>query len=129
MMTKTILAGALIATLSVPAQAQRRYTQEEIIGQIAGCMIENAPQDWKRLIFTLDQQAPGDGKKGKTASSHKVIVGEGAPQELKPCKPDWVAKATNAFRENQDEKTRRWTGITVTLERDGRYAITYRYPK
>ena len=121
-MIKAVLAAAVFLTASANAHAQRRYTQEEIIGKIAECMVENAPEDWRRLIFSMD--------KGK--ATHKVIVGtpDGSPRDMKPCRrPDWVSKAVQTFRETQDEKARTWTGVTITLERDGRYTIDYRYPK
>jgi len=51
------------------------------------------------------------------------------PQDVKPCRPDYASKAANTFRENQDEKARSWTGVTVTLHKDRRYSIAFRYPK
>lgn len=120
-MVKTLLSAALALAVGAPAHAQKRYTQEEIIGKIAGCMVEHAPEDWRRLIFSMD----------KGEATHMVVAGsaESAPRELKPCRPDYVPKAVNTFRESQDEKARGWTGITITMERDGRYTIEYRYPK
>lgn len=121
MITKACMAVGLIAALSLPAHAQRRYTQEEIVGKIAECMVENAPQDWQRLIFSVD--------KGK-AATHQVIAGnDSAPKDLKPCRPDYVPKAVNAFRESQDGREKTWTGVTVTMEKDGRFSINFRYPK
>jgi hypothetical protein len=56
--------------------------------------------------------------------------GESALRDFKPCRrPDWVSRAVQAFRESQDEKARGWVGITVTVEREGRYTINFRYPK
>ena len=132
-MSRVGLAAALIIALGAPAHAQRQLTQNEIIGSIAGCMTETAPKDWKRLIFTLDQENPQRDNPGKTVSSHKAVAGksaEGPARDIKPCRrPNWMNQAVQAFRETQDEKARLWTGITVTLERDGRYTINYRYPK
>lgn len=130
-MIKALLWAALVLAASAAAHAQRRYTQEEIVAKIAECMVENAPDDWQRLIFKLDQEPPGGGRKGKATIEHKVVPGtaDGAPRDLKPCRPDYVPKAVNTFRETQDEKARRWTGITVTMERDGRYTVNFRYPK
>jgi hypothetical protein len=130
-MTRTLPACALITMLCAPAHAQIEYDQEEVIARIAECMKETAPPDWKRLIFTLDQQFSSRDRPGKSTASHKAIAGnDDSPRDIKPCRrPDWVSKAVQTFRETQDEKARLWTGITVMLERDGRYTINYRYPK
>lgn len=127
-----MLLAALALTAGATAQAQKRYTHEEIVGKIAECMSETAPEDWKRLIFRLDREASGAGKKGKVTVEYKVMAGsaDGAAREMKPCRrPDWVPRAVETFRETQDAKARSWTGVTVTMERDGRYTVTFRYPK
>jgi hypothetical protein len=128
MFPRFLLAIAIVGVTGFPAHAQRRYTQEEIVVRIGECMMESAPQDWKRLIFTLDEKSGG---KGKATGLHQAVAGgNGAPREIKPCRrPDWVSRAVQTFRETQDEKARRWTGVTVTMERDGRYTINFRYPK
>ena len=104
-----------------PAHAQTRYTPEEIVVKIAACLSENAPQDWQRFIVTVE-----NGK-----ATHKVVAGspDSAPKDTKPCRPDYVAKAVNAFRETQDAKARAWTGVTVTIEKQGPYSVDFRYPK
>ena len=108
-----------------------RYSQEEIVGRIAECMRETAPKDWRQLAFTLDQEFPDPEKPGKVSASHKAAgKADKALRDIKPCRrPDWVSRAVQAFRETQDEQASRWTGITVTLERDGKYTINFRYPK
>lgn len=131
---KTIVtpaAALLLAALCAPSYAQLQYSQEDIIGRIADCMKETAPKDWTRLTFKLDQDTADPENPGNVVASHKAVVkGEKAAQDIKPCRrPDWVSRAVQTFRETQDEKARQWTGITVTLERNGRYMINYRYPK
>ena len=131
-MKRTCLAAVLIFPLVAPLRAEVTYTTEEVVGQVASCMKETAPKDWKRLIFTLDQQNPDAENPGKMVASHKAVAGreDSAPHDVKPCRrPDWVSKAVQTFRESQNEKERLWTGVTVTLERDGRYSVTFRYPK
>ena len=119
-MTRTCLPVALIFALGAPALGQTRYTPEEIVGKIASCMLENAPADWQRMIVTVEKGKP----------THKVVAaGDSAPKDLKPCRPDYAAKAVNAFRETQGAKEKTWTGVTITMEKDGRYSIDFRYPK
>jgi len=134
MKTNGVKAGLLaILALSVSgaALAQRHFTNEEIVGLIGSCMAENAPDDWRTFIFRLDQGEPVAGKRPAPVVEHKVIAGAAgnAPQDLKPCRPDYVPKAVNTFRENQDEKGKRWTGIVLTIQRDGSFSVTYNYPK
>ena len=123
---------ALLALgLGGAANAQMRFTDAEIVGAIGKCLTENAPENWQTVIFTLDEVPAVEGKKASTVVDHKVVVGaEGnPPKDVKPCRPDYAAKAVYTFRENQDEKSRGWTGVTVTLHRDRRYSIAFRYPK
>ena len=130
-----MMTGGVFALLALAAggaaNAQVRFTDAEIVGLIGKCLQENAPENWQTVIFTLDQAPAAAGKKESTTTSHKVAVGaEGGPQQdVKPCRPDYAAKAVETFRENQDEKSRGWTGVTVTLQRDRRYSIAFRYPK
>jgi hypothetical protein len=131
---KTLAKGAsvvVLAALCAPLHAQQTFTQDDIIGKIAGCMRETAPKDWRQMVFTLDQENPDSEDPGKIVASHKAAgKADKAMHEIKPCRrPDWVSKAVQRFRELQDEKTRGWTGITLTFERDGHYSINYRYPK
>ena len=128
---RAVLLAILALSVSSAAQAQRQFSNEEIVGLIGRCMAENAPDDWQTFIFKLEQGPDGAGKKKPALVEHKVIVGDAgsAPQDLKPCRPDYVPKAVNTFRENQDAKARRWTGIVVTIKRDGGFSVTYNYPK
>jgi hypothetical protein len=130
-MIRIFAASALMTALLAPAQAQTKYTPEEIVGRIAECMKETAPKDWQKLVFTLDQESADPESPGKVVASHKAAgKADKAPRDIKPCRrPDWVSKAVQAFRESQNEKERLWTGVTVTMERDGRYSATFRYPK
>ena len=128
---KTALLAILALSVSSAAQAQRQFSNEEIVSLIGRCMAENAPDDWQTFIFKLEQGPDGAGKKKTPVVEHKVITGTAgsAPQDLKPCRPDYVPKAVNTFRENQDEKAKRWTGIVITIQRDGSFSVTYNYPK
>ncbi len=130
-MIKATVLAMLALAVSGAVYAQRRYADEQIVALISNCLTENAPRDWQTLTFTLDEAPAAAGKQKPPAVEHKVVVGaEGnPPRNLKPCRPDYVEKAVNTFRENQDEKARNWTGITITVHRDGRYSVTYRYPK
>ena len=129
------MVAAALALLALAAggaaNAQVRFTDSEIVGLIGKCLQENAPENWQTVIFTLDVVPAAAGKKASLTVSHKVVVGSenNPPQNVKPCRPDYAAKAVETFRENQDEKSRGWTGVTVTLQRDRRYSIAFRYPK
>lgn len=127
------LAALALAALCAPslAQVQVKITQESLLNKIVECMSETAPKDWRELVFTLDQESPDRDHPGKTVASHKAAgKADKALREIKPCRrPDWVSKAVQTFREFQNEKERGWTGITLTVQRDGRYTINYRYPK
>ena len=129
--TKLLLLAILALLASGAALAQRSFTNEEIVDLIGRCMAENAPDDWQTFIFKLEEAPPGAGKEKAPIIEHKVTTGAAGsvPQDLKPCRPDYVPKAVNTFRENQDEKDRRWTGIAITIKRDGNFSVTYSYPK
>ena len=97
---KAVLLVILALSVSSATYAQRRFTNEEIISLIGECMAENAPEDWQALIFKLEPGPDGAGKKKPAVVEHKVIVGAAgsAPQDLKPCRADYVPKAVNTFR-------------------------------
>lgn len=130
-MTRPVVCALLALAVGGAANAQTRFSDAEIVGAIGKCLQENAPENWQSVIFTLDVAPAVAGREAITTTSHQVVVGaEGSPpQDVKPCRPDFAAKASATFRENQDEKSRGWTGVTVTLHRDRRYSIAFRYPK
>ncbi len=127
---KTAMLVVLLA-VSAASQAQRRYSNEEIMAAISRCLLENAPEGWQSVIFTLKPAPAAAGEHKPATVEHKVIVGaaDSAPKNLKPCRPDYVPKAVNTFRENQEGKARDWTGITITVQRDGRYSLAFHYPE
>ncbi len=131
MKMKRVAAVLLALVAAGAAHGQTRFTDAEIVGLIGKCLVEHAPTNWHTVIFTLDEVPAAAGKSASTTTSHKVVVGaeNNPPQNLKPCRPDYAAKAVNTFRENQDEKAALWTGVTVTLHKDRRYSIAFRYPK
>ena len=130
---KRTVAAMVLAALCAPShgQMQIRITQESLIKKIVECMNESAPKDWRELVFTLDQESADPENPGKVVASHKAAgKADKALREIPPCRrPDWVSKAVQTFRELQDEKERSWTGITLVVQRDGRFTINYRYPK
>jgi hypothetical protein len=128
---KAVLWAILALSMSGAAHAQIHFTNEEIVSLIGNCMAENAPDGWQTFIFRLEQGPPVAGKRPAPVVEHKVIVGAAGnpPQDLKPCRPDYVPKAVNTFRENQDEKAKRWTGIVITIQRDASFSVTFNYPK
>ena len=128
---KVLLPAILALSSGGAAQAQRHFSNEEIVGLIGRCLAENAPDDWQSLSFKMKQTAPGAGKENSPIAEHTVITASAGsvPQDLKPCRPDYVPKAVNTFRENQDQKAKRWTGIEITIRRDGTFSVTYDYPK
>jgi hypothetical protein len=138
-MAMRIATAAAVCALAVggAANAQTRFEDREIVGAIVKCLSENAPENWRAIIFRLDQVPAAAGGQPSVVVEHKVVVGpEGSPpQDVKPCRPDYAQNAAETFRENQDEKARRWTGVTINFERNeanpdlGRYSLTYRYPK
>ena len=133
MAMKIMTAAWALLALAVggAAHAQTRFTDAEIVGAIGKCLLENAPENWQAVIFTLDEVPAAAGKPKSTSAEHKIIVGaeNNPPQDIKPCRPDFASQAVSTFRENQDEKAAGWTGVTVTMHRDRRYSIAYRYPK
>ena len=128
---KAVLLAILALSVSSAVHAQRHFTNEEIVSLIGQCMAENAPEDWQALIFKMGQGPAVAGKLPAPVVEHKVVVGAAGnpPQDLKPCRPDYVPKAVNTFRENQDEKSRRWTGVVLTIQRNGGFGLTFNYPK
>jgi hypothetical protein len=128
---KIVLFAILALSVNGAAHAQRVFSNEEIVGLIGRCMVENAPDDWQTFIFRLEQGPAEAGKQKPAFVEHKVIAASAGktPQDLTPCRPDYVPKAVNTFRENQDEKAKRWTGIVLTIQRDGSFSVTFNYPK
>jgi len=123
-----LLIIGLVAFASL-ARAQEVSPQEtRIVTAVARCLIAGLPQDWydAHVVVTLDEPGSVDGS-ATYLFSRQLARTEMVP--FKPCDATTPAKSLVEMRELQAPEKRDWKAVRFVLHRDGKFDLTYDYPK
>jgi hypothetical protein len=124
--TLIILLAALAPATALAQQASR--TEVDAMTEIAQCLAEGLPADWRQAHMIVELPEPG-------ASSGNVqyLVARGEIKDkLEPFTPCDVGKPARALidmRQSQPSERRGWTTARVVLNPDGSFELNYDFPK
>ena len=129
---KHLLIISLIAV--APAVAPLAHGQEvtaeqqEALTSIARCLIPGLPQDWYQATVVVTLDAPGSASgEGRYLFSRQFSRMESEP--FTPCANLNPAKLLVEMRALQPSDRRGWNVARFMLSRDGKFDLTYDYPK
>jgi len=126
----TLLKHALLIMLSlapVCAFGQAASQAERtVVAEIAQCIVQNAPDDWTRLIMVVQLEEAG----AETGQVHYVAARAASdePVGYVPCDPNRPARALLDARKEQPAEKRGWTRARLVVQRDGNFSLNYDYP-
>jgi len=108
---------------------RRTISNDEIVTSLAGAWPKNAPRTGRHFIFSWSRIGPGG--KQSPAVEYKVIAGSPGNRAagFKTLPSGLCAEGGEYVSREQDEKSKRWTGIVLTLQRNGSFSLTFNYPK
>jgi len=118
----------LIAAAPHAAAQEASEAQTKVLAAVARCLLAGLPQDWHeaRVIVTLDQPG-GDSGEGRYFFMRQLARADEVP--FTPCDTMNPVKTLVEMRALQPPERRQWKGARFVLYRDGKFDLTYDYPK
>ena len=125
-MRHLLIIGLLVA--APLAEAQVPPEQNEILTAMARCMLAGLPPDWyeARVVVTLDEPGAASGS-GRYEYARQLTRDEWVP--FTPCASANPARTLAGMRGFLAEDRRNWSAARFVLHRDGKFDLTYDYPK
>ncbi len=124
-----VLIIAALALLAGAARAQEASEeQKKIVTVISRCLIAGLPEDWHQARAIVDLDEPG-GKEGSARYLFSRTLSRDQFEPFTPCAGEDAAKALVETRTLQPPERRGWKSARFVLHRDGKFDLTYDYPK
>jgi hypothetical protein len=127
---KKALAVLAFAALALPAAAQQATeAQTQVLMDIAKCLAAGLPDNWEEAEMLVELQKPGAETGNVRYLVRRRLTG-GAFEPFRPCDERQAAQAlVRDFRKLQTGKQRDWKGARLVIHRDGKFDLTFDYPK
>ena len=126
---RNFLTALLLLAASGPALAQEASLEESrAVTSIVECLLEGVPEQWQRvkMIVALPEPRAETGKVEYLVST----TPEGEDFEaFQPCDLRRPPRTLLDFRNTQETAKQGWIGALLLLQRDGRFALNYDFPK
>ena len=125
----TRLALLLPLSLAPLAALPQEASEEEkvILSSIAQCMVAGLPQDWRRAEMNV--MLPAAGADGGEVNYRMSRALGGEPEPFQPCDSRKPAQALVELRSLQTPERAGWNSARFVIHRDGKFDLTYDYPK
>ena len=135
---KTLLAIALLALgpLASPSWVLAQQTakqaaseqETQLLGTIAQCLMEGLPSDWQRAQITIELGTPGAAG-GVVRYQFARTLSRDRLEPFMPCDENKPAQTLVEIRALQAPERSGWKSARFVLTRDGKFDLTYDYPK
>ena len=111
-----------------PAAAGEAPASDSVLQDIANCMLVGLPQGWRTAQVQVIELFY-DGKKREFEAKYAYTAGDGKLVAYIPC--DAREPAVNVYKLNGalEPDKRDWSRATLTLSSEGKFDLTYEYPK
>lgn len=122
-----LLAVSMTAAPAIGFGQTASKAEAQVAQEIAKCMVETAPNDWRKLFMIIELPEPG----APSGRVRYMATRDFSPDPVAytPCDPQVPAKLLMDSRETQPAERRGWTGARFTISSDGRFDLNYDYPK
>lgn len=121
----------ITALLLAPlAQAQdTSEAQTKLLQDIFKCLAAVLPSDWREAEMLVTLKHPGDDTGEARFTMIRRLTG-GQIELFKPCADRQPARTlTVELRKMQPADKRGWTSARLSIQRDGKFDLTFDYPK
>jgi hypothetical protein len=121
-----LLFALCLALAPLAAAAQKAdAAQVDAVSVTAECLAVGLPEKWKQLqvIISLRKALSDD-----VGVLYMVTLPDDRVEPFTPCDPRLPPVKLVALRDNQPEKDRGWTKLTLTMRPDAGFDIRYEYP-
>lgn len=135
---KTPLIIALLALVPLApsaVHAQQRHERHEageretqLLGTIAQCLIAGLPGDWQRAQMIVELETPG-APGGVVSYQFSRTLSRDRFEPFKPCDESAPPATIAEIRGLQSPERGGWKTARFVVNRDGKFDLTYDYPK
>jgi hypothetical protein len=111
-----------------PAPEAKPQTMDDVVQEIANCVLAGLPADWKLAqIEVIEVGRDSRQREFEAKYSYSGSDGKGAP--FTPC--DLREPARNVYKLNEAlaPEKRNWSKATLVLSKEGKFELQYDYPK
>lgn len=130
-----LLALAPLASPSVVAHAQQPFERQrageretQLLGTIAQCLIAGLPGDWARAQMIVELETPG-APGGVVSYQFSRTLSRDRFEPFTPCDESKPPATLAEIRGLQSPERGGWKTARFVLNRDGKFDLTYDYPK
>jgi len=119
-----------LGTLALPAGAQQATeAQTQVLLDITKCLAAGLPDSWEEAEMLVELEKPG-AETGNVRYLVRRRLSGGQYEPFRPCDERQAAQAlVRDFRKLQTAKQRNWKGARFVIHRDGKFDLTFDYPK
>lgn len=110
------------------APAEEERSADAVIQDIANCVLEGLPQDWKFARVKVIELSH-DGREREFEAKYTYVGPDGAEKPFKPCDlrlPGFYLYKLNGALEPDK---RNWKRATLVLSSEGKFDLNYEYDK
>jgi hypothetical protein len=123
-----LLAALLAAPLGAAAQGATE-AQTALMQQIGECLFAGLPSDWREAEMYITLKKAGDETGDARYTMIRSLSG-GQVENFVPCSDKQPAKTfAREIRKLQPQDKRGWNSARFTVYREGRFDLTFGYPK
>jgi hypothetical protein len=121
---------ALLAAAPLAARAQQASEAEtRLLGEIAECLQEGLPRDWRQAEMLVDLKSPA-AETGHVRYLMMRNLSGGQYETFLPCKQRNVARMLVVeMRKLQPKEKRGWKSARFVIQHDGKFDLTLDYSK
>ena len=123
-----LLAAALLVSPSWAYAQKANETETEVLQAIAKCLLAGLPQDWYRAQVVVQLEKP-NAPDGEVRYVFSRALARDQFERFKPCDEQAPAKALVELRKELPPERRGWRAARFVLNRDGKFDLSYDYPK
>ena len=117
-----------LAAAAPLARAQVTPEQNEVLTAVAKCLLAGLPQDWYEARVTVTMDEPGAAN-GSARYEYSRQLARDEMIAFTPCTWGNPARGLAGMRRFQPEDRQGWKSARFVLHRDGKFDLTYDYPK
>jgi hypothetical protein len=127
-MRHALIIGLIAFAPLAAAQDSASPQQTRLLTAVARCLIPGLPQDWyeAQVVVTLDEMGASSGA-GRYTFTRQLSRGD--PEPFTPCGYANPPELLLETRKLQEPEQRNWKSVRFVLHRDGKFDLTYDYPK
>ena len=128
-MKRLLLLAFLLALPFAAAAQDASEAQTKVLQEIGNCLSKGLPPDWRQAEMFVTLRKPGD----ETGSARYTMIRSLSGGEIEtflPCSERNPAKTfVMEVRKHQAKDKRGWTSARFTIYREGKFDLTFDYPK